>query len=288
VTTNNSGGDDVRRDYPCALTDAMWEVVSAQLPVRDTRRGGRPLKYGHRLIIDTILYVLVSGCAWRLAPHDLAPWDAAYRWFRTWSARGVWDDIHDALRDQVRAAEGRDPAPTAAVLDSQSAKSASGGEQIGYDAGKRVRGRKRHLLVDTLGLLLICVVHSASVQDRAGAKLVLSWLDQQYPSIGLIWVDGGYANVVDDSLIDWADQELDVRLEVVKRNDDVKGFQLLPRRWVVERSLGWLTHCRRLCRDYERTIAHAEDFVKVAMIRLMAARLAGQQTRYRNIRIAAA
>ncbi len=262
----------------------MWDVVAVHLPVRDPRRGGRPLKYGHRLVIDTILYVLVSGCAWRLAPHDLAPWDAAYRWFRRWSAAGVWDDIHDALREQVRQANGRDPVPSAAVLDSQSAKSASGGEQIGYDAGKRVRGRKRHLLVDTLGLLLICVVHSASVQDRAGAKLVLSWLDQQYPSIGLIWVDGGYVNVVDDSLVAWADRELGVRLEVVKRNDDLKGFQVLPRRWVVERTLGWLTHCRRLCRDYERTIAHAEDFIKIAMIRLMAARLAGQQTRYHNIR----
>ena len=114
--------------------------------------------------------------------------------------------------------------------------------------------------------------------------VVLSWLDQQYPTIGLIWADGGYANVVDDSLIDWAEHELGVRLEVVKRSDDVKGFQVLPRRWVVERSLGWLTRCRRLCRDFERTIAHAEDFIKIAMIRLMAARLAGQQTRYRNIR----
>jgi len=262
----------------------MWQVVAVHLPVRDLRRGGRPLKYGHRLIIDTILYVLVSGCAWRLVPHDLAPWDAAYRWFRQWSAAGVWDDIHDALREQVRAAEGRDPAPSAAVLDAQSTQSASGGEAIGYDAGKRVRGRKRHILVDTLGLLLVCVVHSASIQDRAGAKLVLSWLDQQYPTIGLIWADGGYANVVDDSLIDWAEHELGVRLEVVKRSDDVKGFQVLPRRWVVERSLGWLTRCRRLCRDFERTIAHAEDFIKIAMIRLMAARLAGQQTRYRNIR----
>jgi transposase len=186
----------------------MWDVVAVHLPVRDPRRGGRPLKHGHRLVIDTILYVLVSGCAWRLAPHDLAPWDAAYRWFRLWSAAGVWDDIHTALRDAVRRAEGRDPAPTAAVLDSQTAKSASGGEQIGYDAGKRTRGRKRHLLVDTVGLLLICVVHSASVQDRAGAKLVLSWLDEQYPSIGLIWVDGGYVNVVDDSLVGWADREL--------------------------------------------------------------------------------
>ena len=284
MTTDNVGGDDVRRDYPCALSDAMWEVVCVHLPGRDLARGGRPLKYGHRLVIDTILYVLVSGCAWRLVPHDLAPWDAAYRWYRHWSARGVWDDIHDALRDQLRRREGRDVQPSAAVLDAQSAKSACGGEAIGFDAGKKVRGRKRHLLVDTCGLLLICVVHSASVQDRAGAKLVLNSLREEYPGIGLIWADGGYANSIDAGLIDWADTELGVRLEIVKRNDDVKGFQVLPRRWVVERTLGWLTHCRRLCRDYERTIAHAEDFIKIAMIRLMAARLTGQQTVYRNIR----
>ena len=288
VDNINSGGDDARRAYPCALSDAMWQVVSVHLPVRDRRRGGRPLKFGHRLVIDTILYVLVSGCAWRLVPHDLAPWDAAYRWFRRWSASGVWDDIHHALREQVRQAEGRHAEPTAAVLDSQTAKSACGGEQIGYDAGKRTRGRKRHLLVDTLGLVLICVVHSASVQDRAGATLVLRGADEQYPSIGLVWADGGYANTVDASLIGWCDRELGIQLEIVKRNDDTTGFHVLPRRWVVERTLGWLTHCRRLCRDYERTIAHAEDFIKVARIRLMAARIAGQQTRYHNIRPATA
>ena len=280
----NNGGDDARTAYPCVLTEAMWQVVSAHLPVRDRSRGGRPLKYDHRLVIDTILYVLVSGCAWRLVPHDLAPWDAAYRRFRLWSATGVWDDIHHALREQVRHAQGRNTEPTAAVLDSQTTHSACGGEQIGYDAGKKTRGRKRHLLVDTLGLLLICVVHSASVQDRAGAKLVLCSITDEHPDLGLIWVDGGYVNSVDAGLVDWADQELGIRLEVVKRNDDVKGFHVLPRRWVVERTLGWLTHCRRLCRDYERTIAHAEDFIKLAMIRLMAARLTGQQTRYRNIR----
>jgi transposase len=288
VDNMNSGGDDARRAYPCALTDGMWRVVSVHLPERDPAKGGRPLTYSHRLVIDTILYVLVSGCAWRLVPHDLAPWDAAYRWFRYWSAMGVWDDIHHALRAQTRQADGRDPEPTAAVLDSQTAKSACGGEQIGYDAGKKTRGRKRHLLVDTCGLLLVCVVHSASVQDRAGAKLVLHSINEQHPNLGLVWADGGYANTVDASLIGWCEHELGIRLEVVKRNDDVKGFQVLPRRWVVERTLGWLTHCRRLCRDYERSIAHAEDFIKVAMIRLMAARLAGQQTRYPDIRLAAA
>ena len=154
------------------------------------RRGGRPLKFDRRLILDTVLYVLRTGCSWRLVPHDLAPWDAAYRWFRAWSADGTWRQVHEALRDRVREGDGRDAEPTAAVLDSQSAKSAEGGEAIGYDAGKRVRGRKRHLLVDTNGLLLHRVVHSAGVQDRAGAKLVLTGVHEQFPQLGLVWVDG--------------------------------------------------------------------------------------------------
>lgn len=287
MKTIQTGGDDARRAYPCALTDEMWQEVSARLPVRDPRRGGRPLVYDQRLIIDTILYVLVAGCAWRMVPHDLAPWDAAYRWFRRWSVLGVWDQIHDALRDAVRAAEGRDRQPSAAVLDAQSAKSSCGGQQIGFDAGKKVRGRKRHLLVDTGGLLLACVVHSASIQDRAGAKLVLTGITDRYPHIGLVWADGGYANAVDARLIDWARSELGITLQIVTRNDDVKGFQVLPRRWVVERTLGWLSRCRRLDRDYERLPANSSAFIKIALIRLMAARLTGQQTRYRNIRAAA-
>src|SRR5215203_4833903 len=191
--------------YATSLTDRQWAVIAPLLPVRDPRHGGRPLKYDRRLILDTILYVLRTGCAWRLVPHDLAPWDAAYRWFRAWSADGTWRQVHQVLRQRVREADGRDAQPTAAVLDSQSAKSAEGGEGIGYDAGKRVRGRKRHLLVDTNWLLLHRVVHSASVQDRAGAKLVLTGMHQQFPHLQLVWVDGGYVNVVDTGLIGWAE-----------------------------------------------------------------------------------
>jgi transposase len=234
------------------------------------------LKFDRRLILDTILYVLRTGCAWRLVPHDLAPWDAAYRWFQAWSADGTWRRVHEALRDRVRQADDRDRQPTAAVLDSQSAKSAEGGEAIGYDAGKRVRGRKRHLLVDTNGLLLHRVVHSASVQDRAGARLVLRGLHGRFPAVQLVWVDGGYVNVVDAGLITWARREENLDVVVVPRNAEVRGFQVLPRRWVVERTFGWLARCRRLARDYERKTAHAEAMIDVAMIRLMAARLAGE------------
>src|SRR5215207_7456693 len=206
--------------YDSSLTDGQWAQIESLLPARNPRHGGRPLKYDRRLILDTILYVLRTGCAWRLAPHDLAPWDAAYRWFRAWSADGTWRQVHEALRDRVRAADGRDAQPTAAVLDSQSTKSAEGGEAIGYDAGKRVRGRKRHLLVDSNGLLLRSVVHSASVQDRAGAKLVLHDLHEEFPNLGLVWVDGGYANVVDTGLITWAASEEHIQIEVVPRNAD--------------------------------------------------------------------
>ena len=262
--------------YDTSLTDGEWAVIEPLLPVRDPRRGGRPLKYDRRLILDTILYVLRTGCAWRHVPHDLAPWDAAYRWFAAWTADGTWRRVHDVLRDRVRERDGRDRQPTAAVLDSQSAKGAEGGEAIGFDAGKRVRGRKRHLLVDTGGLLLHRVVHSAGVQDRAGARQVLTGIGALFPLLGLVWVDGGYANRVDAGLIDWAARTQKLELVVVPRNADVRGFQVLPRRWVVERTFGWLTRCRRLARDYERKTAHAEAMIDVAMIRLMAARLAGE------------
>jgi transposase len=265
-----------RPDYETSLTDRQWAVIAPLLPVRDPRHGGRPLKFDRRLILDTILYVLRTGCAWRLVPHDLAPWDAAYRWSAAGSADGTWRRVHEALRDRVREADDRDRQPTAAVLDSQSARSAEGGEAIGYDAGKRVRGRKRHLLVDTNGLLLHRVVHAASVQDRAGAKLVLQDLHDRFPDVELVWVDGGYVNVVDAGLISWARREENLDVVVVARNADVRGFQVLPRRWVVERTFGWLARCRRLARDYERKTAHAEAMIDVAMIRLMAARLAGE------------
>ena len=262
--------------YSTSLTDAEWALIEPLLPVRDPHAGGRPAKYERRLVLDSILYVLASGCAWRLLPHDLVPWDAAYRWFRAWAADGTWDRVHDVLRDRLRTAEGRDVQPSAAVLDAQSVKTSEGGEQIGYDAGKRVRGRKRHLLVDTLGLLLTVMVTTASLQDRPGGKRLLTAARPRLPRLERVWADGGYANVVDTGLIDYARDHLGLELEIVRRCDDVRGFQVLPHRWVVERSFGWLTRSRRLARDYERKTEHAEAMIKVAMIRLMAARLTGR------------
>ena len=267
--------------YDSSLLDAQWELLQPLLPQPDQRRGGRPRVHPPRLVIDTILYVLTTGCPWRAAPHDLAPWWVAYRWFRDWSADGTWARIHDVLRERLRIAEGRDPQPSAGVLDSQSIKTSHGGEAIGYDAGKRTRGRKRHLLVDTSGLLLKAVVHSASRQDRHGAKRVLAGITERYQQLGLVWVDGGYVNSVDASLVDWAAAE-GLQMVAVPRNADVRGFQVLPRRWVVERTFAWLTRCRRLARDYERKTAHSEAMIQVASIRLMLARLAGQDVKPRG------
>ncbi len=276
------GGDDARECYPSSLTDAMWKVIKPLLPVRDLRKGGSPRKYGDRLVLDSIFYVLRSGCQWRMLPRDLMPFDAAHRWFMAWRRDGTWDRVHDRLRALVRIAAGRDPQPSAAVLDAQSIKSSEGGPDRGFDAGKRTTGRKRHLIVDTLGLLLVVMVTAASVQDRPGGRGILHRLAARFPSIALVWADGGYANSVDNTLLTWAKDKLGLLLQIVKRSDDVKGFQVLPRRWVVERTFGWLVRNRRLARDYERLPANSEAMIKVAMIRLMTARLAGDTTRWSN------
>ncbi|MEW2491929.1 IS5 family transposase [Streptomyces sp. NPDC048411] len=265
---------------PSSLTDAMWEVIRALLPVRDLRKGGGVRKYGDRLILDSVFYVLRSGCQWRMLPHDLMPFDAAHRWFTEWRRDGTWNRIHDALRRRVREEAGRDPEPSAAVIDAQSIKSSEGGEARGFDAGKRTAGRKRHVIVDTMGLLLVVAVTSASVQDRAGGRAVLARLAEGFRTVSLVWADGGYANSVDSRLLSWAWNTLNIVVEIVKRTDDVKGFKVLPRRWVVERTFGWLVRNRRLARDYERLTATSEAMIKVAMIRLMLVRLAGQPSRW--------
>ncbi len=258
----------------------MWEIVRPLLPVRDLRKGGGVRKYGDRLVLDSIFYVLCSGCQWRMLPRDLMPFDAAHRWFIKWSRDGTWDRVHDELRREVRIGAGRDPEPSAAVIDAQSIKSSEGGEARGFDAGKRTTGRKRHLIVDTMGLLLVVAVTSASVQDRAGGRAVLTRLAAGFRTVSLVWADGGYANSVDSTLLSWARNALDIVVEIVKRTDDVKGFKVLPRRWVVERTFGWLVRNRRLARDYERLTATSEAMIKVAMIRLMLVRLAGQPSRW--------
>jgi transposase len=281
VCKNETGGD-ARSCYPSDLSDAVWAVIEPFMPVRDLRKGGAARKYGDRLVLNAIFFVLRSGCQWRMIPRDLLPWDAAYRWYRTWAADGTWDRIHDRLRALVRISEGRDPDPSAAVLDAQSIKSSEGGQSRGFDMGKKTTGRKRHIVVDTLGLVLVVMVTSASVQDRPGGRKILERLAARFPSVALVWADGGYANKIDNTMVSWAKAVLGLVLEIVRRSDDVKGFQVLPRRWVVERTFGWLVRNRRLARDYERLTGNSETMIKIAMIRLMATRLAGEQVRWSN------
>jgi transposase len=207
VSNHENGGDDAARCYPSQITDAMWAVIEPLLPARDPRRGGRPRIHQNRPVLDAIFYVLRSGCQWRMIPHDLVPWWTAYRWYRAWAADGTWDRVHDQLRAAVRAAAGK---------------------ARGVDMGKKVTGRKRHLVTDTLGLVLVAAVTAASVQDRPGGKAVLARLAARFPSVALVWADGGYANSVDDGLLGWASQQLGLVLQIVRRSDDVKGFQVLP------------------------------------------------------------
>lgn len=267
--------DDPRQCYDSDISDEGFAAILPFLASRPKKKPGRPMEYAWRDVIDSILYVLRTGCQWRQIPHDLVKWHAAYRWFRALAADGTWQRIHDALHAQVRAAEERDPEPTACALDSQSAQSAEGGEEISFDQFKHCRGRKRHLVADTLGFLCARKVTGARASDRTAGRAVLAEAARRHPGLALAWVDGGYANAVDDSLIGWALENTGIRVEVVKRTDDLKGFRVLPRRWVIERTNAWISAHRRLAREYERLVECSEAMIDLAMIDVMAARLAG-------------
>ena len=226
------------------------------------------------MILNAIFYLNRSGCQWRLLPKDFPPKSTVFGYFAAWRQSGLWEKLNAVLRQKVRVQDGRKPSPTAAILDSQSVKGAEqGGDAIGYDAGKKVSGRKRHLFVDTLGMILGLCVTSAAVQDRDGAVTLLSGIYLLFHRLQLIWADGGYAG----ALVDWVKGLRPfgkLRLEIVKRSDDAKGFQLVRKRWIVERTFSWLYKCRRLARDYERRVDHAESQIYVSMCRLMLKRLA--------------
>jgi transposase len=257
------------RPYPSDLTDGQWALIEPMVPVKP---GGRPAKHPRRRIVEAILYLNRTGCAWRQLPHDFPPWDTVYWYFQRWNAEGTTDRIHDALRDAVRDAADRDPMASAGIVDAQSIKGADtvGKDSRGYDAGKKVNGRKRHVVVDTIGLLVVVLVTAASVQDRDGGRLVLNRARMKMPSIVLVWADGGYAG----KCVEFARRWLRITVEIVKKPEGQRTFEVLPRRWVVERTLSWLVRCRRLGRDYERLPEHAEAMVKWAMIGLMTRRLA--------------
>ncbi|WP_100502087.1 IS5 family transposase [Geodermatophilus chilensis] len=262
--------------YPSDLTDEQWALIEPLVPVLSTSgrgtRGGRPAKYPRRRMVDAILYLDRTGCSWRQLPHDFPPWETVYYYFQRWAADGTTDRIHDALRDAARDAAGRDPAASAGAVDSQTVPGAAtvGTGSRGYDAGKKVNGRKRHLVVDTLGLLIVVLVTAASVQDRDGGIRVLDRAKMAMPSLVLVWADAAYSRRTQD----FASKALRILVQVVAKLVGQQGFVPLPRRWVVERTHAWITGHRRMSRDYERLPAHSEAMIKWAMIGLMARRLA--------------
>jgi len=266
------------RRYPSDMSEAEWAVCEPLLPAPAwlAGRGGRPASWCMRDVVDAIRYLTHNGPVWRALPADFPPAWTVYYWAGKWQADGSTEQMHDDLRERVRLAAGRTAAPTAAVIDSQSVK---GSEMIararrGYDAGKKVNGTKRHVAVDTTGLLLTVLVTAASTQDRDAAKPLLWNLRRAFPSVKLAWADGGYAG----KLVTWAKSKLKPKLtlEIVRRPDDLHAFKVLPRRWVVERTLAWITRHRRTVRDYERLAAHHETYVYWAMIMIMTRRLARQ------------
>src|SRR5580704_19788544 len=257
------------RGYPSDLTDAQWQVIAPHLAAEVPGRRGRPRVWPLQVIIDAILYVDRAGCPWRYLPGSFPPWPTVYGYFAAWRDDGTLARLHDALRAQVRAAAGRDAEPTAAIIDSQSVRAADTVPRStrGWDNAKKVNGRKRHIAVDATGLLLAVVVTAASVQDRDGARPLLWNLSRCCTRIRLAWADSGYSA---RKLAAWA-SALKIQLEIV-RKPSTHTFEVLPRRWVVERTLAWITAHRRCARDYERLPESHEAMVLWAMIALMTQR----------------
>ena len=254
--------------YPTDLTDRQWDCIKEWIPA--AKSGGRPRTLEMRAVINAILYIVVSGCQWRLLPREYPVWQSVYSYFRQWSKDGTWQRIHDRLRAQVRQRAGRHKHPTAGCMDSQSVKMTQMRGVRGYDAGKKVSGRKRHILVDTLGLLLAVLVTSAAFSDPAGARLLLRRLGGGCKKLRRIWIDGTYRG----HLVEWVLLHFHFILQPVLHSAGQKGFAVLPRRWVVERTFAWLTQCRRLGKDYEVLPASSEAMIYIAMTRLMGRRLA--------------
>ena len=256
-------------NFATDLSDAQWQFIENMIPER--ARTGRP-RTDPRRVINAILYVVKAGCPWHLLPKSFPPYKTIFHIFAKWSRGRTLASIHDRLRAFAREQEGHRSRPTAAILDSQTVRSAGLAAEAGYDAGKKTKGRKRFIMVDTLGHVLAILVTPADRQERDGAKELSDEALVHHGWLRKLWVDGGYSGEDFAKYVEELRPNLEV--EVVKRSDKAKGFEVVPKRWVVERTFGWLMQCRRLTRDYERTVQSATAWIHVAMMRLMLRRLA--------------
>lgn len=264
-----------KTNYSSNLTDEEWCILEPLLfPIpQSTGTPGRPMDHDKREVANACFYLLRTGCQWKLLPQDFPPNEAVFYHFNKWRKNGTWERVNDTLTRCVRLASGRDEEPSVAIIDSQSVKTSEQNCEKGYDAGKKVKGRKRHIITDVLGLVLAVTVHSAGIQDRDGAKLVLEHLDYSRPRMELILADSGYAGQLQEWVEEMRDDYNQIEMRIVKRNEEQVGFEVQPWRWIVERTFAWISKNRRMSKDYEVYTGTSEAFVYMAMTRIMLKRL---------------